>query len=89
MFKTIKDIWNQRRCGQAMIEFSFSMIVIVVLLIGMIKVFVWSGKDLLMRREMHESVLMDPSSTPRQQIRPTFYYSTRFNAAVESNVYEK
>ena len=73
--------------GQTMIEFSFCMIVAMVLLYGLIKVFVWSGKDLALRRQTHESVLTDPTATPAEQIRPVFYYSTRFNAAVKSNIY--
>lgn len=72
-----------------MIEFSFCMIICAVLLYGLIKIFVWSGKDLALRREAHESVLTDNRITPKEQIRPTFYYSTRFNAAVDSNIYRR
>ena len=73
--------------GQTMIEFSFSMIICAVLLFAMIKVFVWTGKELAGRRRAHEASLTDPASGPEKQIRPTFYYSTRFNAAVDSNIY--
>ena len=76
-----------RSVGQTMIEFSFCMIVVVVLLLGMIKVFVWSGKDLIGRRVAHETILANEDLTPDRQIRPVFYYATRFDAVVDSNVY--
>jgi hypothetical protein len=78
---------NKKLRGQTMVEFSFSMIVAVVLLLGLIKVFIWSGKDLMNRRKMHEAVLMNPKAVPAEQIRPTFYYATRFNAEIDSNIY--
>lgn len=75
--------------GQTMIEFSFCMIIVVVLLLGMIKVFVWSGKDLVERRRAHERILTNRYLSPQQQIRPVFYFSTRFDADIDSNMYEQ
>ena len=74
--------------GQTMIEFSFCLIVIIILLLGMIKVFVWSGKDLADRRKMHEKVLTNPYFSPEEQIRPGFYYSSRVHAEVDSNIFK-
>ncbi|MDP2652468.1 MAG: hypothetical protein Q8Q08_00375 [Candidatus Omnitrophota bacterium] len=67
-----------------MLEFSFCMIATVILLLGMIKIFVWCGKDLVARRKAHENVLRQ--GTP-VGIRPVFYYSTRMGAAVDSNIF--
>ena len=69
-----------------MIEFSFCMIVVVILFLGLIKVFVWSGVDLLGRRQAHDTILIN-GATPELQIRPVFYFSTRMNAAFDSNIY--
>ena len=75
--------------AQTMIEFSFSLIVVMLLFFGLIKVFVWSGKDIWQRGQAHTMVLTDNSFRPSQQIRPVFYYSTRMNAEIDSNFYGK
>ena len=92
MLKTFKVLSNDR-ChhfsqGQTMIEFSFCLIVVIILLLAMIKVFVWSGTDLANRRKMHEAVLMDNRLSIQEQIRPIFYYSGRINAEIDSNVFK-
>lgn len=79
-FGTIKS------CGQAMIEVTFSVVVIVALLLGMIRVFTWVGLDLSKRRIAHEDVLVNPVNAANatdvyRQIRPAFYEGTPMNAA--------
>ena len=72
-----------------MVEFSFCLIVAIILFLGLIRVFVWSGKDLADRRRAYEAVLTDQSFNSEEQIRPVFYFSTRTNAAIDSNIYGK
>jgi len=76
-----------------MIEYVFSMIAMVVLIMGMIQVFRWTGYDLVARQQAHTMVLeqnvCDSSACPLQQIRPIFYSSTGFDATVESNIYNQ
>jgi hypothetical protein len=72
--------------GQATIEFTFAMVIAVLLLLGMIQVLVWSGQDLADRRQAHETYL----TTDRrgiEQTNPTFYYSSPISATVASNLY--
>jgi len=73
--------------GQAMVEFSFCVILVFILFVGLIKVFVWTGRDLVERRRTHERVLRELSSGGREQVRPVFFYSSRFNAAIDSNLF--
>jgi len=77
-----------RRGGQVNIEITFSMIIIVMLLLGMIRVFFWVGNDLADRRRAHEATLtgdvppdLDPAmDRSYKQIRPTFYEGTPMDA---------
>ena len=76
-----------RSCGQAMIEVTFSVVVLVGLILGMIKVFHWVGLDLSGRRGAHESTLITPVVTTNEndiyrQVRPSFYEGTPINAAM-------
>ncbi|MFP4473615.1 MAG: hypothetical protein ACLFPX_07130 [Candidatus Omnitrophota bacterium] len=75
------------RKAQTSLEFAFAMIVAALLLLGMIKVMLWVGKDLVARRTAHESVLTGTGS-PVTQVRPTFYYSTPIDAAKDSNIFD-
>ncbi len=82
-----KDFFvTMRSCGQAMIEVTFSVVVIVGLLLGMIRVFTWVGVDLSSRRGAHEDVLLSVvnaacATDVYRQIRPSFYEGTPINAA--------
>lgn len=78
--------------GQSTIEFTFSMVVTVLLILGLIRVFQWTGNDLAERRVAHETALLDGScgdgpTCPLEQIRPTFFYSAELRAAVNSNIF--
>ncbi len=72
--------------AQATIEFVFGMIGALLLLMGMIQVAVWSGRDLVARRKAHEDLIISNIDGIRQ-MNPNFYYSTPMFASVESNVF--
>ena len=67
------------------------MLVVVLLIIGMVKVFAWTGRDLLERRQAHEAQLTVPvsedSGVSLVQTRPFFFDIAPINAAVESNMW--
>ncbi|MCA9401292.1 MAG: hypothetical protein KC713_06670, partial [Candidatus Omnitrophica bacterium] len=44
--------------GQAIIEFTFSMVIVFLMIYGVMKVFQWTGLDLANRRIAHESLLV-------------------------------
>ncbi len=80
--------------GQTMIESTFSVIVIVMLLLSMVRVFFWVGTDLAGRTAAHEQTLI--SDVPAagdiddnyRQIRPVFYEGTPMDAAtVNSEIF--
>ena len=79
--------------GQVNIEITFSMIIIVMLLLSMIRVFFWVGNDLADRRRAHEDTLTGdepadyaPSLDKNyKQIRPVFYEGTPIDAATVSS----
>ena len=71
--------------GQTLIESTFSMIVIVMLILSMVKVFYWVGTDLSNRRAAHEQTLISPIPAGDvddnyRQIRPVFYEGTPMDA---------
>ena len=86
-----KDTSPQDKPGQVTMEFTFGIIAVVLLTLGLIKVFTWTGEDLVGRRIMHESILTEPiaknSVEPLKQVRPYFFSSAKLNAAVESNIF--
>ena len=59
--------------GQAILEFTFAMIILMLLIYGLIMVFRWVGLDLAERRIQHEMVLTDNSLSPQDQVNPDFY----------------
>ncbi len=78
--------------GQVTLEFMFGMIGVVLLIVGMIQVFAWTGSDLIKRFVRHEAILESPISTndsggPLEQTRPMFYSATQINATVNSNIF--
>jgi len=77
---------NKQHAGQATIEFTFGMIVTVLLLMGMVQVLIWTGQDLAKRRAGHEEhLILDVRGTI--QTDPTFYYSTTVAAPVPTNIF--
>lgn len=90
----------RQRTGQSFLEFSFAIIMVVLLMVGMVKVFLWTGSDLVNRRQAHEDILTNiegcslenikecggPSMGLRQ-LRPVFYIPEETGAAVSSNIF--
>ena len=88
MFKIIKNKKHKpltihhlplTRKGQVILEFTFCMIVILIMIFGVIKVFHWTGTDIVERQTAHTTVLLEDVS-PREQIDPFFYQPVRMNA---------
>ncbi len=70
--------------AQSTIEFTFSVIVIVFLAYGLIRVFRWGGMDLAERRWTSDAVLKNESLSVEQQLAPDFYRPKRINATQRS-----
>ena len=77
--------------GQVTIEFTFTMILTVLLILGIVKIFMWAGTDLAHRRQAHETLLLQTvdgaSTAPLRQIRPHFFDSAEIKTAVNSNIF--
>ena len=78
--------------GQSLLEFTFTMVVAVFILMGMLEIFVWVGRDMSYRRQAHEQTLTEPltgtgAGAPLEQIKPTFYGVTGMDATAPSNIY--
>jgi len=78
-----------------MVEFTAGMVFVIILLIGMIKVFAWSGREHFKRRMAHEAILTEDilntcgesSECVLRQIRPLYYDTTDIRAVVTTNIY--
>jgi hypothetical protein len=70
--------------AQVYLEVIFGFMVGMLLLMAMIRVFQWAGKDLVKRREANDALLTTPvgseAAGPLGQIRPVFYYAADMNA---------
>ena len=53
-------LMKQKNKSQAIIEFTFCMIVVFLMFYAVIKIFRWSGVNLAERRKDHEAVLTSP-----------------------------
>ncbi|MEW5894924.1 MAG: hypothetical protein AB1650_04090 [Candidatus Omnitrophota bacterium] len=82
-FKKIKS----KRNAQATMEFTFAMLVVVLLLIGMIQVMVWTGEDLANRRQAYEESMIRNLPGWQQADDEPYYYSTPVASAVPSNIF--
>jgi hypothetical protein len=75
--------------AQSTIEFTFAMIVIVLLMFCMVKVFRWVGLDLADRRFQQDATLTanPPSgSGPEVQLDPNFYTAQPLSAEYHGNI---
>jgi hypothetical protein len=70
--------------GQATVEFTFAMIVTVILIYAMLMVFRWAGLDLAERRFAHEHLLTNESLRPEQQLNPEFFRPRKLDAAARN-----
>ena len=73
------------RKGQVILEFTFCMIVILIMMYGVIKVVHWTGRDIVERQRAHDATLF-ADVTPRMQLDPygtdegKFYTPGKMNA---------
>jgi len=63
-------IFNYKPKAQSTIEFTFAMIVIMLIIFGMMQIFRWSGMDLAQRRYLQDSTLttLDSSGDPASEL---------------------
>jgi len=66
--------------AQVMLEFTFCMIVILIMIFGVTKVFHWTGNDPAQRRISHDLVLTNQAASSLEQIDPYFYQPIGMNA---------
>ena len=74
--------------GQVILEFTFCMIIIMLMMYGVAKVFFWTGEDFSERSIAHDAVLvtgivesyLDISSGPLRQVDPYFYTPIKMDA---------
>ncbi|MBF0523304.1 MAG: hypothetical protein HQL24_09655 [Candidatus Omnitrophica bacterium] len=70
--------------AQIIVEFTFCMIIIFIMIYSTIKVFQWVGVDMVHRRVGHEKTLTSgDDSNPEVQTKADFYKATNFNATVQ------
>ena len=78
--------------GQVILEFTFCMIIILLMIYGLTKVAFWTGKDFAARSISHDNVLTtriledyggSPGDGPLRQIDPYFYTPIGMNAIWE------
>jgi hypothetical protein len=65
--------------GQSTIEFTFVLVVIVLMTWGLIQIFRWSGMDLAERRWAHDQTILK-GQTPEEQLNADFYRAKRLNS---------
>ncbi len=74
--------------GQVMVEFTFCMIILFLMMYGLVMVFRWAGLDLSQREAAHDALLTSPiveaygaapSTGPLRQIDPYFYQPAKMN----------
>ncbi len=58
--------------GQVIIEFTFCMIIILLMIYGVAQIFIWSGRDLAERNQTH-TYYLERNVSPTRQIHPYFY----------------
>ena len=61
------------------LEFTFCLIVVLLMLYAVARVFTWAGKDLIKRREIHDAQLISGGAI-EQQISPFFYMPVELDA---------
>lgn len=73
-----------KKRGQVMVEFTFCMVVLFLMMYAVVMVFRWVGLDLGQRQKAHETALTAPV-TPLEQIDPYFYTPEPMNAVWMGN----
>lgn len=67
--------------GQATIEFTFAMMVTLIMVFALFMVFRWVGLDLANRRFAHDQTLTNDALRPEQQLNPDFYKPRKLDTA--------
>ncbi len=88
MKKEIEQRNKKKDPGQVLLEFTFCMIVVLLMLFSLIMVLRWAGVDLAERRMAHDETIVRGSTTegvtnalvPMRQLDTFFYHSIRMNA---------
>ena len=79
--------------GQVILEFTFCMIIVLLMIFGITKVFTWSGREYAGRSAAHDSTLYQTidrdydsmGDGPLKQIDPYFYTAVKMNAIWKGN----
>jgi hypothetical protein len=87
---------NENKSGQVMLEFTFAMIVIMLMMYSMMMIFRWTGKDMADRRIAHEDALFQNvqrpwsykvdkvyQNSPEVQLDSYFYKPIKMNAVTD------
>lgn len=69
------------KSGQSTIEFTFAMMIVLILIFALVMVFRWAGMDLAERRSAHDRSMTNSSLSPYQQLNPDFYQPREIRAA--------
>lgn len=88
-----KKLNIQNKFGQVMLEFTFAMIIIMLMMYSMMMIFRWSGLDMAERRMSHDNAILQDvpkplsysmtqvySNSPQKQLDSYFYKPIKMNA---------
>jgi len=70
--------------GQAILEFTLCMIVVLLMIYALAKIFIWTGRDIVERRMSHDASLRSLGSQ-LQQIDPDFHVPGKLDAVWDGN----
>ena len=93
MFKRQTERKKKRPEGQVILEFTFCMIIVLLMIFAITKIMVWSGREYAGCNDAHDSTLYAPidrsytipGEGPLKQISPYFYSSVKMNAIWKAN----
>lgn len=85
-YKRARPVMDRK--AQAIVEFTFAMIIVILMAYATMMVFRWSAIDFVYRRKAHDDRLLtgvdksysDRSSGPLRQLHHYFYKEDRLNA---------
>jgi hypothetical protein len=68
-----------KRAGQVILEYTFCMIILMLMIYSVMMILRWAGRDLVERRRQHDAVLIS-GTDPIAQVVPQFYESKKMDA---------
>ena len=79
---------HPKQIGQVLLEFTFCMAVVLIMIFSLAMILRWAGTDFARRRIVHEETLVQgtvaqghtDSLIPQRQLDPYFYRPVRMNA---------